>query len=158
MIQPPEADKGTADGKECLVDVCPPLIADAQPPELVQPGQGPLHHPAVDAQATAMSSQTLREHWHNPQGAQHFSMGSRAVGSVSLNSVWSTAWPATLATHRRNGCHQGQQLGNIMTVSAGQNGGQRNPFGIGNHVVLTALFAPVRGVGACFSPHLQRPE
>jgi len=139
------------------MDVRPPLVADAQPPELVQPGQRPLHHPPVDAEATAMSSEALRQDWFNPQGAQHLPMGFRAIRSVSLNSVWPAAWPTSLATHRRNGCHQGQQLGHIMTVGSGQNGGQGDSLGVGDDVVLAAGFAPVSGVGACFSPRPQPP-
>jgi hypothetical protein len=139
------------------MDVRPPLVADAEAPELVQPGQCSLHHPPMDAQATAMSSEALRQDWFNPQGAQHLPMGFRAIGSVSLNSVWPTAWPASLATHRRNGCHQGQQLGHIMTVGSGQNGGQGDSLGVGNDVVLAAGFAPVSGIGSRFSPHPQPP-
>ncbi len=139
------------------MDVGPPFKADAQPPELVQPGQRPLHHPAMDAKATAMFSQTLREHWLNPQGAQHLPMGLRVIGSVCLNSLWSTAWPAALAPHRRNSCYQGQQLGHIMTISSGQKGCQGDPLGVCNQVVLAARFAPVRGIGSCFSPHPQLP-
>jgi hypothetical protein len=135
------------------VDVSPSLIADAQPPKLVKPGQCPLHHPAVYAQAAAVLSQTLREHWLNPQGAQHFPMGPGVVGTVSLNSVRPMAWSATLASHWRNCFYQGQQLGNIVTVGTGQNGGQGDSLGIGDHVVLAARFAPVRGIGPCFSPH-----
>ena len=82
-------------------------------------------------------------------------MGLRAICSVSLNSVWSTAWPAAFATHRRNGYHQG--LGHIVTVSLGQNGGQGDSFGICNHMVLAPRFASVSGIGSCFSPHPQPP-
>ena len=72
------------------MNVGPALIADAQPTELVQPGQGPLHHPPVDAQPTAVGGQTLRQDWLDPQGAQPAPMGFRAIGSVSLNLVWFT--------------------------------------------------------------------
>ena len=87
------------------------------------------------------------------QGAQHSPMRPRVIGSVTLNAVWSTARPAPLATHRRNSCHQRQQLGHVMAVSLGQNGGQGEPIGVSNQVVLTARFAPVRGIGSRFSPH-----
>jgi hypothetical protein len=75
-------------------------------PDKSGPGERSLHHPPMEAEATAMFSEALRQDWLNPQGAQHLPMGFRAIGSVSLNSVWPMAWPASLATHRRNGCHQ----------------------------------------------------
>ncbi len=95
------------------MDVGPALIANAQPTELVQPGQRPLHHPPMDPQATTVGCQTLRQDWLNPQGAQDSSMGFRAIGSVSLNLVWFTAGLALLAAHPPAADHQGQQLGHV---------------------------------------------
>ena len=140
------------------MDFRPPLVADTQPTELVKPGYRTLHYPPVDAQPAAMAGQTLGQDGLNSQGAQHSPMRPRVIGSVTLNSVWSTARPASLATHRRNSCHQRQQLGHVMAVSLGQNGGQGEPIGVSNQVVLTSRFAPVRGIGSCFSPHPQRLE
>ena len=42
------------------MDFRPPLIANAQPEELVKPGYRTLHYPTVDAQPPAMASQTAR--------------------------------------------------------------------------------------------------
>ncbi len=135
------------------MDFRPPLIADTQPAKLVEPGYRTLYCPPVDAQPAAMAGQTLCQDGLNSQGAQHSPMRPRVIGSVTLNSVWSTARPASLATHRRNSCHQRQQLGHVMAVSLGQNGGQGEPIGISTQVVLTPRFAPVRGIGSRFSPH-----
>ena len=137
------------------MDFRPPLIADTQPAELVEPGYRTLHYPPVDAQSAAMACKTLCQDGLNSQGAQHPTMRPRVIGSVTLNPVWSAARPAPLATHRRNSCHQRQQLGHVMAVSFGQNGGQWEPIGVSNQVVLTARLAPVRGIGSCFSPHRQ---
>ncbi len=35
------------------MDVVPPLVADGQATKLAQPGQGPLHHPAMTAKSSA---------------------------------------------------------------------------------------------------------
>lgn len=78
------------------MDVRSALIANAQPTELVQPGQRPLHHPLMDPQPTAVGSQTLRQDWLNPHGAQLPPMGFRSIGSVSLDLVWFMAGPAIL--------------------------------------------------------------
>jgi len=137
------------------MDFRPPLIADTQPAELVEPGYRTLHYPPVDAQSADMACKALCQDGLNSQGAQHPTMSPRVIGSVTLNPVWSAARPAPLATHRRNSCHQRQQLGHVMAVSFGQNGGQGEPIGVSNQVVLTARLAPVRGIGSCFSPHRQ---
>ncbi len=51
-----------------------------------------------------------------------------------------------------NGFHKGQQLSYsyIMTVCARQDGGQRDPLGVGNQVVLAPRLAPVSGIGPSF--------
>ena len=138
------------------MDFRPPPVADTQPTELVKPGYRTLHYPPVDAQPAAMAGRTLCQDGLDSQGLQHSPMRPRVIGSVTLNSVWSTARPASLATHRRNSCHQRQQLGHVMTVSLGQNSGQGESIGVSNQVVLTARLAPVRGIGPRFSPHRQR--
>ena len=81
------------------MDVRPALIADAQPPELVQPGQCPLHHPAVDAQATAMFSQNVAQALAQsprsatlPDGVQR-----RRLGLPELGLVYGVACRACLA-------------------------------------------------------------
>src|SRR5262245_10880415 len=48
-----EADEGTAEGEEGVMDVRPALIADGQPPEAVEPGQRALDDPAVPTEALA---------------------------------------------------------------------------------------------------------
>jgi hypothetical protein len=82
------------------MDVRPPLIKDAQPTDLVQPSQCPLHHPPMDPQPTPVGGQKLRQDWLNPKGAQPPPMRFRAIGSVSSNLVWFTAGPAQIATHQ----------------------------------------------------------
>lgn len=91
-------------------------------------------------------------------GSAAFVDKARIIGSVTLNSVWSSARPASLATHRRNSCHQRQQLGHVMAIGLGQKGGQGEPIGVSNQVVLTSRFASVRGMGSRFSPIANRSD
>lgn len=135
--------------------VVPSLIANTQPTQLVQPGNRTLHWPPVDAQPAAMAGQTLCQDGLNSQGAQSSPMRFRVIGSVTLDSVWPTTWPTDFAPNPRNGSHQGQQLGHIMTVCFGQKSGQGESIGVSNQVVLAPRFAPVRGIGSRFFPHRQ---
>jgi len=50
--------------------ICPPFIPHAQPPELVQPGDGALDHPARHAKVTAVTGAALADLWRNPALAQ----------------------------------------------------------------------------------------
>ena len=140
------------------MDVCPSLIANAQPAKLVQPCQGTLHYPPMDAQPTSMLCEALGKDWLNPKQAQQPPMRLRTISAVSLNLVWPTTWASSLATNWGNSLNQGHQLGHIVTVCPGQDSCQRNSFSVCNHVMLTSWFTPVCRIGPCFFPRLQPLE
>ena len=48
------ADKAAAEGEEGFVDVAAAVVADEQPLEVVQPGEGALDNPAVATEAGAV--------------------------------------------------------------------------------------------------------
>ena len=56
------ADDGASEGEEGFVDVVADLPADAQPAEPVQQRDGPLHDPAVVAQAGAVRGAAAGDH------------------------------------------------------------------------------------------------
>ena len=99
------------------MNVGAPLVANAQPSELVQPCQGSLHHPPMDAQATPVLGKALSQNRLDTQRSQRAPVRFRVISSVSLNLVWSPAWTSSLTPNGRNGLHQRQQLGHIMTIS-----------------------------------------
>ena len=105
------------------MNVGSPLIANAQPAELVQPSQGSLHHPPMDAEATPALGKALGQDRLDPQRSQRPPVRLRVISSVFLNLVWSPAWTSSLTPNGRNSLHQGQQLGHIMTISSRQDGG-----------------------------------
>ncbi len=79
------------------MNVGSPLIANAQPAELVQPCQGSFYHPAIDAQATPVPGKALCQNRLDPQRSQRPPVRFRVISSVSLNLVWSPRgrprWP-----------------------------------------------------------------
>jgi hypothetical protein len=129
------------------------FITNPQPAKLVEPGQGSLHYPPIDAQPTPMLRGASGQDGPDPQQAQRLPMNCRVIGPVSLDLVWPTPRTTRLAPHWRNGGHQGQQLGHIMTISSSQQSRQGNPLSIGNDMMFTPQLALVRGVGASFFPH-----
>src|SRR4051812_12883365 len=61
VLEAVEADQGTGQGEERLMDVVPPFIAEFQPAVLVQPGLGPLDDPPVLAQAAPVGRPPLTD-------------------------------------------------------------------------------------------------
>jgi hypothetical protein len=53
LVEETQADEGTAEMEESLVDVGAALVADGQPTELVKPGEGALDHPPMAPQLLA---------------------------------------------------------------------------------------------------------
>jgi hypothetical protein len=138
------------------MNVRPPLIANSQPAELVQPGQRPFHYPPIDSRPAPMLGGAFSQDWLNPEPVQHLTMRLRVIGPVSLNSIRLAPRTSSLATNQRNRRHQGQQLGQIMPISSGQDGCQRNPISVGKQMLLTPSFRPVGGIGSRFFPRHQR--
>jgi len=107
------------------------LITDAQAFELMQPGQGAFHHPAGDAQATAMRHAPPPQDRLDAQTPQLLAVPVGIVGPVTLDPLGAAARPADLAPYRRDGFQQRQQLRNIVGIGAGERASQRNAAGIG---------------------------
>ena len=103
---------GAAEGVERFVDVVADLPADTHAAEPVQASDGPLRDPALRAKAGAVPGSApgdLRFHAQSPDQA--------AVLVVVV---------AAFAAHRWYRFEQRYQLGDVITVAAGQRGGQRD--------------------------------
>ncbi len=118
-------DEAAGEFEERLVDVGSPFPADAQAPEAVQPRETPLHNPAVGAQSGAV------------QGAAAGDGGRDAAGVVAVDVVAVPAvgeervrLPARMpdpAADRRDRIEQGQELGDVVAIVAGQQDRERVP-------------------------------
>lgn len=130
------ADQTRADCEERFVDVGTTLIAHAQAPEAMQPSNGPLDHPAGDAQATAMLGVTSCNLGVDSQFAQLLSMRFGVVSTVGLDECGSTTGMSWLARYWGDRLDQGHQLGDIVGIGARQNHSERNALRIDREVVL----------------------
>jgi len=139
------------------MDVWTALIANPQAAELMQPGQRPLHHPTVDAQSAAMGRAPLRQLGFDALRPQRLPMALGIIGPVAQDALGPAAGAAPLAFDRRDGGHQGQQLGHVMPVGCGQEGRQGKALPIGDDVMLAAPLAAVGGVGPRFPPRPPQP-
>ena len=73
------------------MDVVPPLVANPKATILMQPAQGPLHHPAEYTQTTAVLRPALGQHRLDPEFAQALPVRFRVVTPVALHPIGPTA-------------------------------------------------------------------
>ena len=129
-----------------------PFITNSQPTKLMQPGKGTLNYPTSLAQTTAISSSSFSQQRFDIQKSQSKSVWLRIISAITLNNIGSFSRSSLFASYWRNCLNQREKLGNIMTISTGNFGCKRHSVSIGNYMVLTAVFASIRRVWACFLP------
>lgn len=148
----PPADFDTTDHQESIVNVVTSFIADAKTAILVQPRKSTLNHPPINPQTTAVIGTPLSQNGLDAPLAKFLAVWFAIISSITQHRNRTPKRPADLACNSRNLLDQRQQLGDIMAVSAGQSHRQRDPIGVGHHMVLRALLAAIRGVWAGFGP------
>jgi hypothetical protein len=111
---------------EGLVQFGAALPADAQA-ELVQPGEGSLDNPAHSPEARAVLGGAAGDDRPDAAGPQLAAVLVVVIAAVGDQAVGTLAWPPGLAADRADTVDQRQQLGDVVSVAAGQRGGQRDP-------------------------------
>ena len=128
------------------------FIAHAEPPELMQPGDGPLNDPARGTEPAAVRRSPLGEQGPNPALPQPHPMRFGVIRPVALDHRGARPGTAPAALHGRNPVHQGQELGDIMSVCTRQRRVERDPVGVTDDVMLAPRFTAVRRVRSRFFP------
>ena len=136
------------------MDIRSSFIANPQTAELVKPTVRAFDHPAKHAQTTAVFLVAFGEHRSNATPPQSLAMGFGIVRSIALNALRSSPLSA-FAADFGNRVHQRDQLRYIVRIGPGQRGRQGDAVGIGEHVMLRARFAAIRGIRARLRP--QKP-
>ncbi len=136
------------------MDVVADFPADEQATEPVQQCDGLLHHPAVDAEAGAVFDASLGEVGGDAPAADLLAVDVVVVGAVGVQAVRASAWSAAFASNGRDGLKQGQQLGDVVAVAAGQADGQWDARAFGDDVVFRAGLGAVDRARAGFGPPL----
>ena len=114
----------------------PSLVADEQALEIVQPGEGALHHPAHAPQSRAVPGLAAGDKGRDAQLAQLVAVAVGVVASISDDACRATARMADSACHRGYGPEQGEQLLDVVAVRAGQAPGERETARIDEEVLL----------------------
>ena len=132
------------------MDVVAAVVADEEPFELVEPGEGALDDPAVAAEAGAVFGLAAGDLRGDPALAELAAVLVVVVAAVGKQQRWPPSRSAGAAADWRDAVEQGGQHERVVAVGAGQEPGQRQPAGVGQEVVLAARAAPVDGAGPDF--------
>jgi hypothetical protein len=132
------ADETAAEGEECFVDVAAALVADEQPFELVQPGEGALDDPAVAAEAGAVFGMAAGDLRCDAASAELTAVAVVVVTAVGGETLRPAARPADTTAHRGHSVDERDQLGDVVAVAARDRPGERDPGRVDQEVVLGA--------------------
>ena len=109
------------------MDLVAAVVADEQPFELVQPGEGALDDPAVTAKAGTVADATSCDLGSDSTLAEQPPVFVVVVATVGAEAIGAPTWASDPAAHRRHPVDQGDQLGDVMAVAAGDRPGERDP-------------------------------
>ncbi len=119
------------------------ILANSQPPEVVQPRQRPLHVPAIRSQPAPMRRPPSRDVRTDAAPAQLPAMRVRVVASVAIQAGRPATWAPRLAAHRWNRIHQRDHRIYVGDVGGRRVRHERNPARIGDDLVLAPPLAAV---------------
>ncbi len=131
------------------------FVAGAEPFELVQPGEGTLDHPAHLAQSGAVGDAASGDQRFDAALAEQAAVLVEVVAPVRVQAPGLATRASPLAADRRDGVEQGQELGDVVPVPAGERDGERGSVTVDDQVVLRARTGAVDGRGADVIPPLR---
>lgn len=134
----PVGDEAAGEFEEGFVYVGPAFPADSQAPEAVQPGNRPLDHPAVGAQASAVPCSSPGDRRDDAPSPDLITVDVMVIAAVREQRVGLATRPSDAATDGRDRVEQGQELGHVVAIAAGQQDGERSAVSVGDDVVLRA--------------------
>ncbi|MDQ0688881.1 hypothetical protein QFZ56_007844 [Streptomyces achromogenes] len=98
----------------------PSFVADAEPLELVQPGEGALDDPAHLSQSRAVGDPASGDHRLDAALPQQTAVLVEVVAPIGIQTLGLAAWASSQAPNSWDSVQQRQQLGEVMSVPAGE--------------------------------------
>ena len=143
--------------QKSLVDLHVTLVADGQPPEVVQPGQRTLHYPSMPSQPLTALYPTSRDTRCDASLSQVVSAPSVVVPFVSVQLHWSTSSAPSSSTQplrlfdRLDGIYNLDKHLAVMHVSSRTHYREWNSLSVDHKMALRARFSFIRRIraGAC---------
>lgn len=135
-----------------LLDDAQAVIANAQPPQPLEPTDGPLHYPTHLAQTTAMLPPSPPNVRLDPQPRQQPTGGITVLAAVGIQRIGQLLGSPRLAADCGKVQDQRDDLPGIAGVGAGGANGQRHAMLVHQQRVLAAFFRRSTGLGPVCSP------
>jgi hypothetical protein len=146
------ADECATEVKKGFMNFGETFIADAQATELMKPGHRPFNHPAEYPQAASVFGPAFGQHGLHSSCAQLLAMWFGIIGAVTLHTVRPAAGVARLSRDFWNCVHKRQELGDIVIVGPGQDGGEGYALRLSDKMMLAACLASIGGIRTRFFP------
>jgi hypothetical protein len=125
------------------MDLVAAVVADEEPLELMQPGEGALDDPADAAERGAVLGLAACDRRRDSAPAELAPVLVVVIPPISGDALRPAARPADLAAHRRHALHQRHELGYVVAVAAGDRPGERDAGGVDQEVMLGAASGSV---------------
>jgi hypothetical protein len=133
------------------MDVISPLIANLQPTVAIEPGQCPLHHPAVAPEALAGVDPPSGNARRDAPLAQGLPTTGEVIGFVRVQLVRSLPRSPSRTFDGLNGIDRRLQHSRVMDIGRRLGYGERDPVSVGHNMALRARFAAIRRIRSGFS-------
>ena len=117
------------------------VVTDEQSFVVVEPGEGALDDPADTAQAGPVLGLAAGDLGLDAAGAQLAPVLVVVVAAIGAEALGSAAGSTDLAAHRRDPFDERDQLGDVVSVAAGDRPGERDP----GRVYEKMMLRPVSG-------------
>jgi len=141
------------------MDLVAAVVADEEPLEVVQPGEGALDDPAGAAEPGVVPGLAACDLRRDPAPAELASVLVVVIPPISGDALRPAARPADLTAHRGNALKERDELGYVVAVAAGDRPGERDAGRVDQEVVLGAGLARSTGLGptpACCQATMRR--
>jgi hypothetical protein len=132
------------------VDLVAAVVADEQPFELVEPGEGALDDPAVAAKSGAVAGVAAGDLRGDPALAELAAVFVVVVAAVGVDPFGTAARATAAAAYRRHRVNEWDQLGDVVAVAARDRPGERDPGRVDQEMVFGAFSGSVNRARARF--------
>jgi len=129
------------------------FITNTQSPLIEQPIKCCFDHITKFAQTATIFSVTFGNQWFGLTLSQRLAnLLLGIISPVCKHLIRTSARPTTWLLDRRDCIDQGNSHFRIMNICPGMFNRQRGALAVNNQMALRAVFAPIRGIRACFRP------
>lgn len=101
------------------MDVSTFFVSHAQATKLIQPGEGPFHHPPPSSQTATVFRIAHGQQGQDVAGTKPSPELLCVIGTVTQHAVWTTPRSSSLTLYGRNRIDERQSFLGVMTVGPG---------------------------------------